>query len=58
VSAMFVVALSVPAASMLFDMIQWCCWHDRKLCPGEAQWHINDLEKANGSSKREKPAEV
>ncbi|KAK3065029.1 hypothetical protein LTS18_012954 [Coniosporium uncinatum] len=56
-SAMFVVALSVPAASIFFNTIQWCCWHDRKILPGQAQWDMDDIEEANEKPRRGRPAE-
>lgn len=42
--AFFTLSLSVPVAAIFFSTIQWCCWHDRKILPGEAQWTWADLE--------------
>jgi len=56
-SAMFVVALSVPVASIFFNTIQWCCWHDRKTLPGQAQWDVDFVEEAIESTRRGRRAE-
>lgn len=37
-AALFTVALSVPVASIFCSTINWCCWHDRKILPGQAHY--------------------
>lgn len=43
-TAFFTVALSVPAAAIFFSTIHWCCWHNRKILPGQAQWNDDEPE--------------
>lgn len=41
----FSLAFMAPAATMFFGTIHCCCWHDRKVLPGQAQWE----DEENGS---------
>ncbi|KAH7348601.1 hypothetical protein BKA65DRAFT_594398 [Rhexocercosporidium sp. MPI-PUGE-AT-0058] len=41
----FGLAFMIPAATMFFGTINWCCWHNRKVLPGQAQWE----DEENGS---------
>lgn len=41
-AAMFTVGLSVPCVAIFFNTIQWCCWHKRKVLPGQAAWGTDD----------------
>ncbi|KAF2137471.1 uncharacterized protein K452DRAFT_235752 [Aplosporella prunicola CBS 121167] len=46
-SAMGAVALAVPSAAIFFGSVNWCCWHDRKVLPGQAGWW--KVESEDGS---------
>lgn len=36
--AIFSIGFMVPVISMFFSTINCCCWHNRKVLPGQAQW--------------------
>src|SRR3954464_4847791 len=40
--AIFAVAFMVPCVTVFFGRIRWCCWHERKVLPGQAQWEDGD----------------
>lgn len=48
----FALAFMVPAATMFFGTINWCCWHNRKVLPGQPQWE--DEENGSGQEALER----
>jgi hypothetical protein len=36
--AIFAIALMIPVVAIFFSTINWCCWHNRKVLPGQASW--------------------
>jgi hypothetical protein len=44
--AIFALAFMIPVIALFFSTINWgCCWHNRKVLPGEAQWkEVEDEE--------------
>jgi hypothetical protein len=55
-AAFFAVALCVPAATLFFSTIHWCCWHDRKILPGQAVYEDDsDAEDADPEKGEVRP---
>lgn len=40
--AFFTVALSVPVTAIFFSTINWCCWHNKAVLPGEPRWRAEE----------------
>jgi hypothetical protein len=57
--AIFAIAFMVPTVALFFSTINWCCWHNRKTLPGQAQWEESDEDGVtlNGSQERKQMLE-
>merc|ERR1711881_98968 len=44
VSILVSIGAFVPIAAIFFSTIKWCCGHDRKILPGQANYAYDDFE--------------